>query len=340
MKTAPVAVEVHRGETAESFHRAHLVVADGAGNVVASIGDPELVTYLRSAAKPFQAIPLVATGAADAFGLTDAELALACGSHSGEPAHLRTVEGMFRKAGISSDLLQCGTHAPRSKAAKAALQGGRTTPLHHNCSGKHAGMMILQKHLGADPADYLNPHSPAQLLILAAVAEVAGVAEKEVRVGTDGCSVPNFGLPLRTAARMFARLGMPQGVSEPTAAALRRLARAMAVHPEMVGGGESFDTDLMNASEDRLVSKAGAEGVEGVSDLATGMGLILKIEDGAARAVPPATVEALRQLGWLELRAFEVLGEWWRPEVTNWAGRHVGRMKPVLDLELAPARLH
>lgn len=341
MKSAPVAVEVYRGETAESFHRAHLVVADGAGNVVASVGDPDLVTYLRSAAKPFQAIPLITSGAADAFGLTEAELALCCGSHSGEPIHVAAVERMFRRAGISPDLLQCGTHAPRSKLSRESLQGGRATPRHHNCSGKHAGMMMLQKHLGADPAQYLDPASPAQRLVLAAIAEVAGVPEKEVRVGTDGCSAPNFALPLTAAARMFARLAMPQGVGAPTAAALQRLARAMATHPEMVGGTESFDTDLMGASEDRLVSKAGAEGVEGVGDLASGLGLVLKIEDGAGRAVAPATVEALRQLGWLEVRAFEVLGEWWRPEVTNWAGRHVGRMKPVLDLGLAPPlRVH
>ena len=331
MQPAPVGVQVIRGDTVESWHRVHAVVVDGAGNVVHAVGDPDLVTYLRSAAKPFQTVPLLTTGAADAFGLTDRELAVACGSHHGEPRHVEVVQGMFAKAGLSPDLLLCGTHAPRSKAAKAALAGGKATPCHHNCSGKHAGMMMLQKHLGGDPARYLDVDSPAQRAIHASLVEVAGVPLGALGIGTDGCSAPNFALPLRAAALLFARLAMPQGVPDATAHALRRLARAMAAHPEMVGGEESLDTDLMNAGEDRLVSKAGAEGCEGVGDLASGMGLFLKVEDGAARAVAPATLEALRQLGWLEARAFEVLGDWWMPTLTNWSGRAVGRVKPVLD---------
>ncbi len=329
-KPAPIGVEITRGGTVESAHRVHLAVVDGAGHLVAHAGDPSRVAFLRSAAKPFQAVPLVASGAADAFGLAPQELALCCGSHGGEPMHVRVVEGMFAKAGISPDLLQCGTHPLWSKAAKEGLAGGKPTPKNHNCSGKHAGMMILQKHLGANPADYLDPQSPAQRAILRAVAECAGVPEAEVRVGTDGCSVPNFALSVAAGARMFARLAMPSG---PHAAALTRLRDAMTAHPEMVGGSERFDTALMGASEDRLVSKAGAEGVQGVGDLATGLGLLLKVEDGTSRAVAPATVEALRQLAWLEGRAFEVLGDWWRPAITNWSGRVVGETRPVLTLE-------
>jgi L-asparaginase II len=331
-KAAPVGVEVTRGGTVESVHRVHVAVVDGAGNLVTHAGDPGFVTFLRSAAKPFQAVPLVASGAADAFGLTDAELALCCGSHGGEPMHVRTVEGIFAKAGISPDLLKCGTHPLWSKAAKDALAGGKPTPKNHNCSGKHAGMMVLQKHLGADPADYLDPQSPAQKLILQAVATCAGIPASEVRVGTDGCSVPNFAVPLAAGARMFARLAMPTGLPDAETTALARLSRAMAAHPEMVGGSERFDTALMGAGEDRLVSKAGAEGVQGVGDLATGMGLLLKVEDGTSRAVAPATVEALRQLAWLEGRAFEVLGDWWRPAITNWSGKLVGETRPVLRL--------
>ncbi|HUR69349.1 MAG TPA: asparaginase [Candidatus Thermoplasmatota archaeon] len=332
MKPAPVGVEIVRGDVVESVHRVHVVVVDGAGSVVHEAGDASFVTYLRSAAKPFQAVPLVTSGAADAFGLTKQELALCCGSHSGEPLHVETAARMLEKGGVSAALLQCGTHAPRSKLAKDALKGGRTTPLHHNCSGKHAGMMLLQKHLGGDPADYWQRDSAAQQAILRSVAEVAGMPQGDVRVGTDGCSAPNFALPLSNAALLFARLAMPQGVAPPSAAALARLRDAMVHHPEMVGGGESFDTDLMGASDDRLVAKAGAEGCEGVGDLRTGMGLFLKAEDGAGRPVPPATIEALRQLAWLEGRAFEVLGTWWMPTLTNWSGRVVGRVKPVLTL--------
>ena len=338
MKEAPIAVQVIRGETVESVHRVHLAVVDGSGNLVHELGDASFTTYLRSAAKPFQALPLVTSGAADAMGMSDAELALACGSHSGEPQHIEVVKGILERAQLSPDLLQCGTHAPRSKLARESLHGGRTSVLHHNCSGKHAGMMVLQKHLGADPADYWKPGAACQKLILDAVREVSG--HDDIKVGTDGCSVPNFALPLRNAALLFARLALPpsQNVSPATAKALERLRDAMTRHPELVGGGESFDTDLMGASEDRLVSKAGAEGCQGVGDLRTGMGLFLKIEDGTGRAVAPATVEALRQLAWLEGRAFEVLGEWWMPSLKNWSGRTVGRIKPTLPL-LAPPTL-
>lgn len=327
-------VEVRRGGVVESVHRIHAAVVDGAGNLVASCGDPGLVTFVRSAAKPFQAVPLVASGAADRFGLTDAELAVACGSHGGEPMHVAAVDAMFQKAGLSADLLQCGTHPLRNDAAKKALAGAKPTPRHHNCSGKHAGMMALQKHLGGDPADYWKPESPAQRAVKTAFAECAGLSEQEVRVATDGCSAPNFAVRIDAAARAFATLAIPGGhVRKETADALQRLCRAMTRHPEMVGGTGSFDTDLMNAAEDRLVAKTGAEAVEGVGDLGSGMGLFLKVEDGNARAVGPAVVEALRQLGWLETRAFEVLGEWWMPRLTNFAGRPVGDVRPVLKLE-------
>ena len=330
MKPAPIGVQVIRGDTVESVHRVHLAVVDGSGNLVHELGDASFVTYLRSAAKPFQALPLVTSDAADAFGMSDAELALACGSHSGEPQHVALATRMLERAGMTAADLQCGTHAPRSKLSRESLQGGRTTVLHHNCSGKHAGMMLLQKHLGADPADYWKPGAACQKLILDAVREVSG--HDDIKIATDGCSVPNFAMPMRAAALLFARLAMPASVSPATSKALERLRDAMTRHPELVGGGESFDTDLMGASEDRLVAKAGAEGCEGVGDLRTGMGLFLKIEDGAGRAVAPATVEALRQLAWLEGRAFEVLGEWWMPRVQNWAKRDVGRIKPMLAL--------
>jgi L-asparaginase II len=195
-------------------------------------------------------------------------------------------------------------------------------------------MVLLQAHLGGDPARYLDPAGPAQRAIKAAIAQVAGVPGESLVVGTDGCSAPNFALPLRSVARMFANLAIPGShVPKETADALTRLARAMMRHPEMVAGTGEFDTDLMGAAEDRLATKVGAEAVQGVADLGSGMGLFLKVEDGSHRATAPATVEALRQLGWLEARAFEVLGEWWMPRLVNYAGLPVGHVKPVLVLE-------
>ena len=319
----PGLVEVLRGGVVESRHRVHVAVVDGRGGLVHAVGDPDLVTFLRSSAKPFQAVPLVASGAADRFGLTEEELALACGSHVGEPVHARTALGMLRKGGLDASALRCGEHPPRSPEATV-------TPLCHNCSGKHAGLLLLQLHLGGAAADYLDPASPAQRAVRAAIGEVSGLSG--LPWGVDGCGAPIVAMPLRAAARMFARLAMPQGIAKETGDALLRLQRAMTRHPGMVGGAGSFDTDLMDASEDRLVAKTGAEGYQGVGDLPTGLGLALKVEDGEKRAVAPATVEALRQLAWLEGRAFEVLGDWWRPSVRNWQGRAVGEVRPVLSL--------
>ena len=341
---------VYRGDDVESAHRVHVVVADGAGNVVRSAGDPQLPTFLRSGAKPFQALALVASGAADRAGLTEPELALVCGSHQGEPRHEAAALAILHRAGLDERALQCGVHQPRSP-------GAGVSPLCHNCSGKHAGMLLLQAHLGGAPESYLDPSSPAQRAIRERLEEVAGVRrvaaadERLVDAATDrpsagggpslghtvgwaidGCSAPTPVVPLLVGARMFARLAMPSGVSKDTADALARCARAMARFPEMVSGEGGFDTDLMGASEDRLISKSGAEGFQGVGDLASGMGLALKIEDGAHRAVAPATVESFRQLSWLEGRAFEVLGDAWRPSVQNWRGLTVGRIEPRIDL--------
>lgn len=321
--SGPGLVEVLRGELVESVHRVHVVVADGGGNVVRASGDDAHATFLRSALKPFQALPLVTSGAAERYGVTDAELAVACGSHSGEPEHAEAVASMLKKAGLDVGALRCGVHEPR---APRSVHG----PLAHNCSGNHAGMLLLQVHLGGEPGRYLEGPSPAQRAIRGAVEEVSGASGHAWAI--DGCGAPAVAMPLRVAARMYGRLALPQGVPRATEEGLFRIQRAMTRYPEMVGGTGSFDSDLMGASEDRLVSKAGAEGVQCVGDLSTGMGLALKVEDGAKRAAPPMTVEALRQLAWLDGRAFEVLGEWWRPAVLDASGRRVGEARPVLDL--------
>lgn len=315
-----IGVEVHRGGTVESAHHVHLAVCDGSGNLVKSFGNPEFVTFLRSSAKPFQAIPLVASGAADAFGLTPQELALACGSHLGEDMHTRAALAMLARVGLDENALRCGTHAPRSP-------GAQVTPICHNCSGKHAGFILLQKHLGGDAADYWKADSLAQLAVREAIEKLAGTTAK---VGTDGCGVPNYAFPLSVSAAMTARFAFA-----PEGSPMARLRRAMTAFPEMVGGSTAFDSDLMGASEDRLFAKGGAEGFQIVGDLHSGMGIALKIEDGdaAKRATASATVDALRQLGWLEGRAFEVLGDWWRPAIENASGRVVGEVKPVLELE-------
>lgn len=304
-------VEVRRGSLAESRHRGHIVAVDGDGVIVASLGEPEkLVTYLRSSAKPHQAIPLVATGAADRFRLTEQELALACGSHSGEPAHEATARSMLDKLGLDESALKCGLHEPFSREATRLLRqrGERPRVLQNNCSGKHAGMLALALHLGAPVETYDHPENPAQLAIARTVEQFSGVPLEDIAVGVDGCGVPVFGVTVRAMALMYARLvAPPPDFDEETRAACRRIVAAMTTHPEMVGGPvERFDTEIMRAAHGRVVSKIGAEGVYTAAVLPSprwprGLGLAFKIEDGEdRRARPTVAIEALRQLGVLD----------------------------------------
>lgn len=322
-------VRVERGDRLESAHRIHVVVAEPDGTRWASLGDPNRGVYLRSIAKPLQALPLVASGAADALGLTPEELAVATGSHSGEDAHVEAVRGILEKAGLEEAQLQCGTHEPFEAAREHRDDDGG--PVRNNCSGKHASFLALASYLDASTGDYLDPEHPVQMQVRQVVARAAGVEPRDVGVSVDGCGAPAWYLPLEAAARLVARLGDPSGLGD-LAGPLERLADAMEAHPWHVAGTDRFDTDLGNSSN-RLVAKIGAEGGQGVANRNDGVGLLLKVEDGAWRARAPATMEALRQLGWLDVRAFETLGDYWRPPVRNHAGQVVGTIEP--DLELA-----
>ncbi|HWG90925.1 MAG TPA: asparaginase [Candidatus Thermoplasmatota archaeon] len=327
----PVAVNVTRGPTLESRHRAHVAVVDASGTLVASFGEPTFPTYLRSIAKPFQALPLLSTGAADRFGFTDAELAICCGSHNGEAGHAKLVEGMLAKIGLPAEALRCGAHAPYHEATAAGLQG-KYTPLHNNCSGKHAGMLALALHLGQDPATYLDPKGAVQRAILDALVQITGVPADRIPVGVDGCTAPTFNLRLHHAARAFALLARPWRGDKALAPHLERLQKAMWQNAWYVAGSGRFDTQVMEAAEGRLLCKVGGEAVQAVADFETGHAMVIKIEDGNGRAVSPVAIEAARQLGWLEPRALEVLGDLWRPALRNHNSIVVGTIEPVLEL--------
>lgn len=315
----------------ESVHRVHVAVADAEGRLASRHGDAAFETYVRSAAKPFQAMAVVLSGAAEKFDLTDVELATIAGSHNGEPEHVAVVEGLLARLGLPPDALHCGVHAPFHKPTADATRG-RWTVLQHNCSGKHAGMLAAALALGADPATYLDAAHPVQSLSLRATASCAGVPEDAVGVAVDGCGVPTFRMPLAAAARAFARLVRPDALPSAEKAAARRVAAAMLAHPFYVAGRDRFDTQFMDAAEGRLLAKAGAEAFEAVADAESGLGLALKIEDGSSRAVAPATIEAARQLNWLEGRALETLGDLWRAPILNVAGREVGAIEPVFTM--------
>lgn len=211
-------VHVTRGALVECVHRGHLAVADASGRLVRAAGEPQYVTYARSSAKPLQAVPVVASGAADRFGLTAPELALLCASHSGEPMHVQAVLRMLAKIGEDESALRCGAHPPYHKPSAAAIRqaGAAPTPVHNNCSGKHTGMLALAKQLGAPTDGYMRPDHPVQQAMLRAVAAFAGVSPEDVVLGTDGCGVPVFGLPLASLAAAYARLGAPNESGKPT----------------------------------------------------------------------------------------------------------------------------
>jgi L-asparaginase II len=292
---APLAA-VRRGALVESVHRGRLAVCDPEGNVLEAVGDPEAYIYARSSAKPFQALPLVLSGAAEAFGLTDEELAVACASHNAEEPHLAAVRSILEKAGLTEDDLQSGAHLPlyEPEADKLIRSGEDPCPIHGNCSGKHAGMLAVCVHEGYETATYRDPGHPLQRRILGLIAEVCGLREDEVLIAGDNCGVPAFALPLRSLATGLARVATRNALPDELALAALRIGDAMREHPFMVAGTGRFDTDLMRSTD--LLVKGGAEAVLAIGSR-DGWGMVLKISDGALRGVRPVALAALGGMG-------------------------------------------
>lgn len=338
-------VQVTRGAITESRHRGHVVAVEPDGRIVAYLGAPETVTFLRSSAKPHQAIPLVASGAADHFGFDEREIALACASHSGEPIHTQTVTSMLRKIGLKAEALKCGVHEPFSPEAASQLREKAEKPnvLHNNCSGKHAGMLALALHLGAPTEDYDRPENPVQLAIGNTISEFSGIEIEDICVGVDGCGVPVFGVTVKAIALMYARLvAPPPQFDEATRTACRRIVAAMANHPELVGGtSDRLDTEMMRATKGGLISKVGAEGVYTAGVLSCkqwprGIGLALKVEDGDDhRARPTVVIESLNQLGVLDDEALEAVSRYAFFPVRSRRGEVVGEVRASFTLNRA-----
>lgn len=309
-------VELRRGAIVESRHLVHVAVLDGAGTLVAHAGNPDVVTFLRSTAKPFQALPLVEDGVVEHFGITTAELALCCASHSSEPAQVDIARGLLRRIGCSERDLLCGPHTPLSErvAADYAARGVRLTSVHSNCSGKHAGMLALARHHGWPTAGYVGPEHPVQQRCLAEVARWTGLPPGDVATAVDGCGVVCFAVPLRNLAMAYATLGrgergevldgphradasrrqvpLPSPLSRGAA-----VVAAMLAHPELIAGEGRPCTDLMRAHRGRVVAKVGAEGVYAALVLPDGLGVALKVEDGHDGAAALALAAVLAHLG-------------------------------------------
>jgi L-asparaginase II len=334
-------VEVMRGSAVESVHHGTVAVVDTAGRLVAWAGDPEQFAYFRSSAKPFQAIPVIESGAADAFGFTPAELALCCASHHAEPHHQREVSAMLAKLGLTDSALRCGIPLPGDEAEAGRILSGLVprSPLQCDCSGKHTGMLATCVHMGYPIESYLEPDHPVQQMIRGIMAEVCRLPESDLRLATDGCSVPTFGMSIRAFATAFAALANPHLVPESAGgrhhAALDRLRSAMIAHPENVAGTDDPVTDLMALGGGTIAAKSGAEGLLCVALPERGLGIAIRIADGTYRALPVALASVLAQLDAVGPSIITEFLARQNPELRNHNQRLVGELRAAFTLAYA-----
>jgi L-asparaginase II len=336
MGTYKPLIEVSRGGWPESVHHGAIAVVNHSGQLVASFGDPEAAPFLRSSAKPFQAIPVIET-----LGdrLRDPQVAIICASHSGTAMHIQAVQEMLAEFDLDSELLQCGVHLPLDRATSKTMLELKEEPvsLHHNCSGKHTGMLALALHINSDLETYLDIKHPIQILILEAIAELCRVDREQIAIGIDGCSAPNHALPLRNVATGMARLFDPFDLPPARAHACARIRDSMLGHPMLVAGPRRFDTRVMELTS--VLSKAGAEGVFAMAlqskAHASPIGIALKIADGdsARRAGALTAITVLKQLALLPEHELNALNELASTTVLNYRDTEVGQVRPIFQLE-------
>ena len=324
----PVLVEVIRGSLVETRHRGAIAVSDAEGKTVFAIGDVASAIFPRSAVKALQALPLIMEGAAECFGLSDEELVLACASHSGEAAHVAGVARMLAKAGLDPSVLRCGAHWPVARAAAAAVaRSGAPSPLHNNCSGKHAGFLCVARALGVDHADYWRPAHPVQQRVRRVLEDFTGATLGEAQCAIDGCSVPTWAVPLDSLAYGFAKFGTGRGIPTEHAKAAARLRQSCAKAPWFVAGTGRFCTDIMQLFGERVFVKTGAEGVYCAALPGEGLGIALKCDDGAGRAAQ--AIMAVLIVRFLPLAASEhaALHRFVQPVLRNWNNFEVGQIR-------------
>ena len=330
-QSVPVA-RVYRGQTIESIHWGSAAVVNSDGQLKYHIGNPHLYTFFRSTAKPFQAIPVVESGAARRFEFTSSELAIMAGSHSGEDYHIQTVKTILDKIGLNESNLKCGSHPPiRYSTFNIPPESGRIfTPVEHNCSGKHAGMLAVAVHKGLSVEDYLSPTHPVQEMITQTIAEICRYPEDKIAVATDGCSAPAHAMPLFNMALGYARLIAPNSVPKEKAKAYSTISMAMMEHPEMVSGSGRFDLAVVTSPGEGIISKGGAEAVTCFAFVNRNMGAAVKITDGGSRAMHPVGVEFLYKLG-ARIKN-EALNNFHRPQIKNWRDAEVGFIEPGFEI--------
>lgn len=320
---------VTRDGVVESTHYGRVAICAPDGRLLAGAGDPEGVQFWRSSSKPIQALSVVTSGAADRFALTERELSVCCASHSGSAMHVTTVAGILDKLGLNVSVLQCGVHWPGDVEERNRLirAGEEPSPLHNNCSGKHAGMLATCLALGADPGSYLAHEHPVQRLIATHMELLSGVPESAWHIGRDGCGAPTVAMSLGGQALAFARLVAPEGLPAEVRVAAERITAAMAVAPELVSAPAAFNTELMRLTGGAVIAKGGAEGLFCMAAREREIGIAFKIADGSGRAHPAIALELLRRAK-VDLPA-ELVERFARPPITNCHRDTVGDIAPV-----------
>jgi len=326
MSANPVLVNVYRGEKIESMHRGAVAVVDAKGELKASWGDVEALVYVRSAMKPFQAMTMVMSGAVEHFKLTDEHIALHCASHNGEQGHTSRVGGWLDQIGLSESDLECGPQTPywAMHDMQRAFEAPKPSPICNNCSGKHTGFLTTARQLGAKTSGYIHHEHPVQQKVRQLLSTMTDVDEQQFIRGSDGCSAPVYALPLKSWALGFARLADPSNLPDAEASAARRIVAAMRAHPWLVAGSKRVDTQLMQDPAFNGIAKVGAEAVYGMALPDCGLGVVVKIDDGAERAAGVAAAAVLHKMGLLGDADLERLQAVARPIISNWAGVDIG----------------
>ncbi|RFB81330.1 asparaginase [Methylovirgula sp. 4M-Z18] len=330
----PVLVEVTRGDRVESRHRGAIAVSDASGRLLLALGDVEAAIFPRSAVKALQALPLLESGAADQYGLSAAEIALAVASHSGEPVHAETSAAMLAKAGRDPACLECGVQWPMNEAVARAMaaRGEKPTALNNNCSGKHAGFVCLSCYMQEDPEGYVSPNHKVMREVKGALESVTGIVLDDAQAGTDGCSIPTYAFPLKVLAQSFAKFGTGTGFAPERAQAAARIRAAVAEHPYMVAGRNRFDTDVMSVLRAKAFTKTGAEGVFCAALPSQGLGIAIKCDDGTTRAAEMMMAAALQRFLPLSDEERLLLAPRLAPRLVNWNGIEVGAIRATEPL--------
>ncbi|MBO6826982.1 MAG: asparaginase [Sneathiella sp.] len=332
IKEDPLTIDVWRGNMVESRHLVHAVVTDADGGILKKWGNIEDPVYLRSAIKPVQALPLVESGAADAFNVSERELSLACASHTGEDFHAEAVTNWLKRIGLSVEALECGSHWPTYRAAERAMAaaGKEPTAANNNCSGKHSGFLTTAVHLGEDPKGYVNLDHPVQQRIQKILEDFTDLDLSNAPMGIDGCSIPTFGVPLKNAAMAIARFADPEKLGSERASACRRIQKAIAAYPEMIAGSDRLCTALNGSAKGTVIAKVGAEGVYLAALPTLGLGVAMKTADGTVRGVEVALGSILEHIGLMTDDMQAAMGSFTSPVLENWNGIKVGKLETHL----------